>query len=214
MQPEHGQHAAGLSFFGAVGVITIQIAGGADAGVVDVLKTWRATLLDDVSCEIDFVVRWANARTELHDHLRRIGAEVFNHLSDRICDDAERGAFSPGMDKANGRRFRIYNVHRATVRDVNTERDARLIGDDAVATGEFAAINSAGDSGHYSAVDNCDLVSVDLLGCEQRPTVKTGCVANFVMGGIEPLQGFGFVVRDIDAGNSLRENVTTDFNCA
>jgi hypothetical protein len=34
------------------------------------------------------------------------------------------------------------------------------------------------------------------------------------MGGIEPLQHFGFIVGNVDAGNSLRENVTTDFDRA
>ena len=41
MQPNHGQHAAGFSFFGAVGVVATQITGGAHAGVVDVLNAER-----------------------------------------------------------------------------------------------------------------------------------------------------------------------------
>jgi hypothetical protein len=55
---------------------------------------------------------------------------------------------------------------------------------------------------------------MDLFGGEQRPIVKAGCVADFAMGGIEPLQHFGFIVGNVDAGNSLRENVTTDFDRA
>jgi hypothetical protein len=35
---------------------------------------------------------------------------------------------------------------------------------------------------------------VDLFGGEQRPIAKAGCVANFLMGDIEPLQNFGFIV--------------------
>jgi len=35
-----------------------------------------------------------------------------------------------------------------------------------------------------------------------------------VMRGIEALQYFRFIVGDIDAGNSLRENMTTDFDRA
>jgi hypothetical protein len=98
------------------------------------------------------------------------------------------------MDKANRRRFWIHDVNCATVSDVNAERDAALIGDDAIARGEFATINSAEDSGPYSAIDNGDFVSVDLFGGEQRPIPKAGCVANFAMCGIEPLQHLGFIV--------------------
>ena len=65
-----------------------------------------------------------------------------------------------------------------------------------------------------TAVDYSNVVSVDLFGGEERPIAKAGCVANFAMCGIEPLQHFGFIVGDVDAGNSLRENVTTDFDRA
>jgi len=71
-----------------------RVNGSARAGVVDVLNAERATLPDDLGGEIDLVMRWANTRTELHDHVRRIGAEAFNHLSDRVCDDAKLGAFA------------------------------------------------------------------------------------------------------------------------
>ncbi len=178
------------------------------------LNIERATLPDDFRNEIDLVVGWANAGTELHDQIGRIGVEAFNHLCDCVCDNPKLGSFAAGMHKANRRRFRIYNVNRGTVCDVNAERDTALIGDDAVARGKLAPVNSAEDSGRYSAVDNGDIVSVDLFGGEQRPIAKTGCVANFPMCGIEPLQHSGFIVGNVDAGNSLCENVTTDFDCA
>ena len=106
---------------------------------MDFLDTDYAALPDDFASEIDFVVLWANAGTELHGHVRRFGAEAFTHLSDRVCDETELGAFASGMHEAYRRSFRIYNVSRAAVRDVNTERDAALIGDNAIAAGEFAA---------------------------------------------------------------------------
>jgi hypothetical protein len=194
VEPKHGQHAAGFSFFGAIGVVATQITGSARAGVVDVLDAYRPTLPDDFGGEIDLVTGWANTGAELHDHLRGIGSEAFNHLSDRVCHDAKLGTFASGMHKASRRRFWIYDVNCATVSDVNAERDAALIGDNAIAPGEFATINSAKDSGRYSAFDNADFVSVDLFGGEQRPTAKAGCVANFLMCGVEPLQYFGFIV--------------------
>ena len=193
-EAKHGQHAAGFSFFGAIGVVETQVTGSARAGVVDVLKAEPATLPADFGGKIDVVMGWANTRDELHNHACGIGAEAFNHLSDRVCDDAKLGAFASGMDKANRRRFCIYDVNCATVSDVNAERDAALIGDDGIAAGKFATINSAEDSGRYSAIDNGDFVSVDLFGGEQRPIAKAGCVANFAMCGVEPLQDLGFVV--------------------
>jgi len=69
-----------------------------------------------------------------------------------------------------------------------------LIGDNGIAAGEFAAINSAEDSERYSVFDNGDFVSMDLFGGEQRPIPKAGCVANLAMCGVEPLQHFGFIV--------------------
>jgi hypothetical protein len=98
------------------------------------------------------------------------------------------------MHQANRRRFRIYDVNCAAVSDINAERDAALIGDNAIAAWKFATINSAEDSGRYSAIDNGDFVSVGLFGSEQWPIAKAGCVANFAMCGIEPLQHFGFIV--------------------
>jgi hypothetical protein len=138
MQSKYGQHAAGFSFLGAIGVVAIKIAGGAGAGVVDFVYTERAALLDDLGGEIDFVMRRPDAGTELHDHVRGIGAEAFNHLSDRVCNDADLGAFASRMHETNSRRLWIYDVNCATVSDVNPERDAALIGDDAVTAGEFA----------------------------------------------------------------------------
>ena len=209
MQSKHGQHAAGFSFLGAIGVVATQITGSAPAGVVDVLNAERATLPDDFRSEIDLVVGWANTGTELNDHIRGIGAEAVNHLPDRVCDDAKLGAFASGMHKASRRCFWIYNVNCATVCDVNAKRDTALIGDNAIAAGEFAAHRAAA-----TTINHGDVVSVDLFGGEQRPIAKAGRVANFAMCGVEPLQHFGFIVGDVDAGNSLRENVTTGFDRA
>src|SRR5438477_12473413 len=96
-------------------------------------------------------MRGADARTELHDHVRRIGAEAIHHLPDRICDDAKLGTFAPGMHQTDSGRFWIDNVNSAAIGDVNTQHDPVLIGDDAVAAGELAAPESTEDSGRYSA---------------------------------------------------------------
>ena len=106
---------------------------------MDALHTERAALLDDFGGKIDFVVRWTNTRTELHDYVGRIGAEALTHLPDCVCDDTKLGSFASGMDKTNRKCLWICDVNGATIRDVNTERDTPLIGDDAIEAGEFAA---------------------------------------------------------------------------
>ena len=92
------------------------------------------------------------------------------------------GAFASGMRKTDRRRFWIDNVNCAAVGDVNPQRDATLIGDDAVAAGEFAAHRAAA-----TTIDNCDFVAVNLFGGKERPIADADCVADFAMRGIEPL---------------------------
>ena len=110
------------------------------------------------------------------------GAEAIDHLLDRVGDDAELGAFAAGMDQTDGRRFWIDNVNRAAVGNVNAQHDAALIGNKSVAAGEFTAHRAVAIT-----IDNRNLVSVNLLGGEQRPITHADCVANFAMRGIEPL---------------------------
>src|SRR5436305_13694677 len=81
IESKHSQHTAGFSFFCTIGVVALQVAGRANAGLVDLVNAECAALPDEGGGEIDFVVRRANARTKLHDHLRGIGSEEINHLS-------------------------------------------------------------------------------------------------------------------------------------
>src|SRR5437660_759828 len=150
------EHAAGFSFFSAVRVVTIQITRSAYGWIVNFFYAKRATLPDDFRCKIDFVVRRTNAGTELHDHVLGIRFKAFDHLIERICDDAELGAFAAGMDQTDSRRFWIDNVNSTTVSDVNAERDTTLIGDNAVAGGKFFV-------SFKWRIYNCDFISVNLL---------------------------------------------------
>ena len=176
------KHTAGFSFLDAVGVVATQITGSAGAGVVDLFHIERTALPDDFGGEIDLVVGWANAWTELHDHVRGIAAEAFIHLSDRVCDNAKLGAFAAGMNDANRRCCWIDDVNCATVGDVNAERDAALIRNKAVAAWEFAVHRAAA-----TPINDYYFVSVNLLSGGQRPIPDSDCVTNFAMRGIEPL---------------------------
>ena len=117
----------------------IDMASRAHTEVVDFLYAERGTLPDNFAGKIDFVVRRANTRAELNDHVCGTGSEAIDHLSDCIRDNSELGAFTAGMHQTDGRCFWIDDVNSATVCDVNAQRDAALIRDDAVAAGEFAA---------------------------------------------------------------------------
>src|SRR5438034_3693080 len=127
-------------------------------------------------------MRRANSGTELHDHVRGIRPEPINHVPDRVRNDAELGAFAPGMHQTDSGRFRIDNVNSAAVGDVNAERDAALIRDDSVAAREFAAHRTAA-----TALEDRDFVSVNLFRGEQWPVAYADCVANFAMRGFKPL---------------------------
>src|ERR1043166_745692 len=156
---------------------------------MDFFHAQRTTLPDNFGSEIDFVMWRTNTRAELHDHVRGIGSEVINHLPDRVRDDAELGAFASGMHETDRGRFWIDNVNCAAVSDVNTRCDTALVGNDAVAAGEFAAHRATA-----ATIYNCDFVPVNLFSSEQRPVSNTDCIANFAMGGAEPRQDFSFIV--------------------
>ena len=51
---------------------------------MNLLDVERAALLDDFGGKIDLIMRRPNAGAEVDEHVARIGAEAFNHLSDRV----------------------------------------------------------------------------------------------------------------------------------
>ena len=111
------------------------------------------------------------------------------HRPDGIRGDTQFRAFLAGMDEANHFPDGVSEINSAAISDINAERDAALIGDNAITAGEFATHRVAA-----AAIDYGDFVSVDLFGGEERPIVKASRVANFLMCGIEPLQHFGFIM--------------------
>lgn len=63
---EEREHAAGAAFFGAIGIIAIQIARGADAAIIHSRDAEITASPHDLGSEIGFIMRRPNARTELH----------------------------------------------------------------------------------------------------------------------------------------------------
>ena len=86
------------------------------------------------------------------------------------------------MHQADCGRFWIDNVDGAAVGHVNTQSNTALICDKAVAAGKFAAHRAAA-----TIIDDCDFVSVNLLGGDQRPIGYSHFVTNLTMRGTEPL---------------------------
>jgi hypothetical protein len=149
---------------------------------MDLFDVERAALPDNFNGEIDFVVRRTNAGTQLHDHICGIGTEAISHFQNGVRDDAELGTFASGVHKANRGGFGVDEINCATVGDVNAEGDAPLIRDNAVARGKFEAHKAAA-----AAIDNGNVVFVDLLSGEQRPIADTDYVANLTMRNVEAL---------------------------
>ena len=158
----------------------LQIAGCADAAIVDSLHALCARLLDNFRREIDLVMRRTNAGTELHDQIGRLRSELLDHLDDCIRNDAELGPFAAGMDETDGWRIWIDNVNSAAVSDMNAERNSRLICNEAVAAGEMLILVNR-------SIDNCDLVAMNLFGGKQRPIADSNRVSNFPMHCVESL---------------------------
>lgn len=68
---KEGEHAAGSAFFGAVRIVSRQVARGADPGIMNDFCPCVPTLLHDLSGEIDFVIRGTNTRTQLDEEVLR-----------------------------------------------------------------------------------------------------------------------------------------------
>ena len=104
------------------------------------------------------------------------------------------------MNEPDRGRLWIDNVNRAAVGDMNSECDPGLSCNETIAPREmFVRLDRC--------IDNFNLVSVNLFGSEQRPTIHPDGAANFAMNCVQSPQRFGFVVRNINACDSLGEDV-------
>jgi hypothetical protein len=78
------------------------------------------------------------------------------------------------MNEPNRGRLWIDKINCATVGDMNAERDPALICDETIARGEmFVRLDRP--------IDNCNLVTMNLLSREQRPIAHADCATNFAM---------------------------------
>ena len=120
LQPEQREHSSGPRLFRTVRVVAVQVAGRAAACIVHLFDAGGACLSDDLSREINLVVRRSNAGAELNHEFGWTRAEAFPHCLDRAPDDHQLRSFLPGMDEANAALDRINQKDGATVRNINT----------------------------------------------------------------------------------------------
>ena len=66
----------------------LEITGGADAAVENLLNSRAATLPDDLSGEIDLVMRRPNAGAQLHNKIARFNPKLLPHRFDRAPNDS------------------------------------------------------------------------------------------------------------------------------
>ncbi len=111
----------------------LDIASGADVAIGHVFNAGVATLSDDLGREIDFVMRWPDARTQLHNQVGRFGVEALLHRSDRLRNDSELRSFFSGMHQADGFANRIEKKYGAAIRDIDSETNIALVGHKPVA---------------------------------------------------------------------------------
>ena len=83
---------------------------------------------------------------------------------------------------------------------MNPERNPALICNETIAPGEMSVRLDR-------SIDNYNLLPVYLLGSEQRPTTHPDGATNFAMNSVKSAECFGFVMRNIDAWDSLGEDV-------
>ena len=121
-----------------------------------------STLPNNLGSEIDFVMWRSNARTELGDEDPKAS------IRNVVCIAAigfgrnrRRGSFLAGVHQPDAVSNWIEKIHRATIGDVNSKRDAALIRNQAITFGETLF-------GLHGRVDHCDAIAMHLLCGKER----------------------------------------------
>ncbi len=99
-----------------------------------------------------------------------------------------------GIDEENG----------ATIRDVNAERNAALVRDQTIATGEAFILLER-------AIDHGDFAAMNLLRGDERFPGQAIFRSHRAMDAVETSQRFRFVLRDLDSRNAADETMDERF---
>ena len=164
VEGEEREHPAGFALLGAVGIVTIEMCGGAGAAIVHLPNAGGARLLEKGAGEIDFVARRADARAELRDELARLAPELANHSLDGDGDDTELRAFAPGVQQADDVPAWIGEKNRAAIRDVDAEANGAIRGEQSIRRAHRRA---------RVRVHGRDVRAVHLLRANEAPLPET-----------------------------------------
>jgi hypothetical protein len=199
-QREECEHPPGPPFFGAIGIIARQIAGGTNSAIVHRPNSEIAALPCDLRGEIDLVVRRANAGAELNQEIGRARTKLSGHRVDRGRHHPKLGAFLARMDQANGVANGIDEINRAAIGDVNAETNATLTCNQSVAVLEtFVSANRGIDKG--------DIFSMNLLRGNERQISDPVFAADFPVHSVQPRERFRLIVRHLETRDAQRETV-------
>ena len=128
---------------------------------------------------------------------------MVDHLFNGSPGNPKLSAFLSRMHQANRGRLRIDHVNGTTICDMDSEKNAWLIRDQAVGPLKlFFRI--------WHNIDNCNLITMDLLDCDAWPIAQTHLAADFPMGPLQSAQGFSLIRCDIDAWNPCNKNAATN----
>ena len=191
-QSKKREHPTGPAFLGAIGIVSGGIARGTNSAIVDRSDAEITALPDDFGREINFIMWRPNARAEECHKVGGARTKPRHHRPDCIRDNAELGSLLPRMDKSDGALLRIDKVERATIRDVNTETDAGLIGHEAIAILETFVLRDR-------RIDRCDLTAMNLLSGDERHRCDTMFAPDLAMNPIESCEHLHLIMRHLDA---------------
>jgi hypothetical protein len=104
------------------------------------------------------------------------------------------------MYEANRIAYGIDDENGAAISNINAETNVALICDQAITTAEtFVRCGRL--------MDNTDAPAVHLLGGNERRTAESMSLSDFAMNGVQPGEGFYFIVRELDIGDTQGETV-------
>src|ERR1700722_7705439 len=114
-QGQDGEHSPRLAFFRAIREIAIEMAGRANARVVDITHTGSAQLPLQLAPNIHFVMARPNGRTDERGAIGGIRAEFLPHRRHGTAYDVSLCPFLAGVNQADGRRPAVDDKNRAAV---------------------------------------------------------------------------------------------------
>ena len=180
----------------------MQIAGCADAAVVNLLDTGVTTLPDNFRGKINLVMRRPNARAQLRNHITGSNSKLLAHRRDRVPNDSEGRSLLAGMNQANCPGILVNQINRAAISYINPKADIPLIGNQPIAILETVV-------GVSRRVDNCNLISMNLPRRNKFSIIQAKNLPRLSVNLVEVFQDNRFVVRQLDSRNAPDEPVNT-----